>query len=429
MAQPGDTIHLAPLAAAYRETPVFHNAHGEPGRPITLDAHGATVTGAEPLNPNDCREVSPGLYRADRLIPDKLVTAEDAVSRRWFFLYDGRINRMNRTLKGKSAPYKKPDDLTPGEWTYVRAENAHYLKIDPKKKLADYRIAYPARGAGVQVSGDCSHLVIRNLVATHVYNDGYNIHGKTRDVRFENIQSIECGDDGFSAHDDCDTDVDGFISIGNATAIANVGLCSTNSNRVYADGNVGTDLLFMGSGVHTLSNSRIRCAASYSLTLSGPDEPDKVCTLKLENVLLERAGDTSPLTVHRSGALVADHATILGLNLRATGKSVTLRNSAVGGQPSPEWSISAQTRWTAEHNLYDMRLLQIGITSYDKAVFSTYQQMTRQDAESRWAAFRYPPGGRGLPAWPLPAAGCDAAKLALPPIKGRVAPHSQTGHH
>ena len=414
MAQPGDTVHLAPLAAPYRETPVFHNARGAPGRPITLDAHGATVTGAEPLNPDDCREVSPGLYRNDKLIPAKLVTPEDAVSRRWFFLYDGRINRMGRTLKGKSAPYKKPAELTPGEWTYERSENAYYLKIDPAKKLADYRIEYPARGAGVQVSGDCAHLVIRNLVTTHVYNDGYNIHGKTRDVRFESIQSIECGDDGFSAHDECDTDVDGFISIGNATAIANVGLCSTNSNRVFAEGNVGTDLLFMGSGVHTLTNSHIRCSASYSLTQSAP-AAEASCTLKLENVLLERAGETGPLTINHNGVLVADHVTVLGLNLRALGKSVTLRHSAIGGQPAPQWSLSPGTLWTADHNLYDLHLLQIGNTSYDRPVFSTYQQMTKQDTEGRWAAFQYPPGARGGPAWPLPGAGCDPGSIATLP--------------
>jgi hypothetical protein len=415
MAQPGDTVHLAPLAAPYREVAVFHNAHGEPGRPITFDAHGATITGAEPLNPDDCRQVSPGLYRTDRLIPAKLVTPEDAVSRRWFFLYDGRMNHMGRSAKGRNAPYKKPSELAVGEWTYQRDENAFYLKIDPKKKLADYRIEYPARGAGVQVSGDCAHLVIRNLVATHAYNDGFNIHGKTRDVRYENIQSIECGDDGFSAHDDCDSLIDGFISIGNSTAIANAGRCSTTNNRVFADKNLGTDLLFFGSGVHTLSNSHIRCTGAYSLRLYGADAYDNVCTLKLKNVLLERAGETSPLKVDHNGALEADHVTLLGLGLQAAGKSVTLHNCAVGGQPLPEWSLSAATLWTADHNLYDLKLLQIGNTSYDQPIFHTYQQMTRQDANSRWASFHYPPGAANQPAWAIPGAGCDLAKLPKSP--------------
>ncbi|HEY5313744.1 MAG TPA: hypothetical protein VIK18_14550 [Pirellulales bacterium] len=417
MALAGDTVHLAPLATAYREVAVFHNAHGEPGRPIIFDAHGATITGAEPLNPDDCREISPGLYRTDRLIPAKLVTPEDAVSRRWFFLYAGRINRMGRTLKGKNAPYKKPAELAIGEWTYQRDENAFYLKIDPQKTLADYRIQYPARGAGVQVSGDCAHLVIRNLVAMHVYNDGFNIHGKTRDVRYENIQSIECGDDGFSAHDDCDSVIDGFISIGNSTAIANAGRCSTTNNRVFADKNVGTDLLFLGSGVHTLTNSHIRCAGAYSLRLYGADAYDNVCTLKLENVLLERAGETSPLRIDHNGALEADHVTLLGLSLQAAGKSVTLRHSAVGGQPPPEWTLSAATLWTADHNLYDMKLLQIGNTSYDQPVFSTYQKITRQDAGSRWAKFHYPPGTADEPAWAIPGAGCDPAKLPTAHVK------------
>ena len=178
-ARPGDTIHLAPLAIPYRDIVVLHNLRGEPGRPITIDGHGATVTGAEPLDSAACKEVGPGLFRADGLIPPKLVTPEDAVSRRWFFLFDGRMNRMGRTLKGKNAPYKKPAELEPSEWTYQRDENAFYIKIDPAKTLGDYRIEWPQRGAGVQMSGDCSQLVVRNLIATHVYNDGYNIHGKS----------------------------------------------------------------------------------------------------------------------------------------------------------------------------------------------------------------------------------------------------------
>lgn len=414
-AQPGDTVHLNPQASPYREVAVFYNLHGEPGRPIIFDAHGATITGAEPLNPADCRQIAPGLYRTDKLIPAKLVTPEDAVSRRWFFLYAGKINRMGRVLKGKTAPYKKPSELAPGEWTYQRDENAFYLKIDPQKPLADYKIEYPARGAGVQIGGDCAHLVIRNLIATHVYNDGYNIHGRTRDVRYENIQSIECGDDGFSAHDECDSVIDGFVSIANGTAIANGGQCSTTTNRMFADKNLGTDLLFFGSGVHTITNSRVRCTGAYSVRLWGADAYDNICTLGLQNVLLERGGDTSPITIGHNGAFELDHVTLLGLDLQAAGKSVSVRNSALGGKPAPEWSLLAAVGWTADHNLYDLKLLKLGNTAYDRPVFNTYQQMSSQDADSLWTGFRYPRDGASNAAWPLPGAGCDGASIRLAP--------------
>ncbi|MEI9897947.1 MAG: hypothetical protein WDN28_29840 [Chthoniobacter sp.] len=70
--------------------------------------------------------------------------------------------------------------------------------------------------------------------ATHVYNDGYNIHGKCRDCVFEHIGAFECGDDGISAHDDCQYRVDGLVSIGNSTGIADtVDSITEYDSRLY----------------------------------------------------------------------------------------------------------------------------------------------------------------------------------------------------
>jgi len=45
--QPGDAIHLVPTGRIYRESIVFLNKGGEPGKPITVDGHGAWLTGAD----------------------------------------------------------------------------------------------------------------------------------------------------------------------------------------------------------------------------------------------------------------------------------------------------------------------------------------------------------------------------------------------
>lgn len=427
LARPGDTVHLFPATEPYHETAVFHNLHGEPSRPITLDAHGATITGTESLAAAECQQVAPGLYRNERLIPAKLVTAEDAVSRRWFFLFDGRVNRMGRTLKGKNAPYKKPTDLAVGEWTYQREENAHYVKIDPAKQLDDYRIEWPARGAGVQVSGDCSFLVIRNLIATHVYNDGYNIHGKTRDVRFENIQAIECGDDGFSAHDDCQTFVDGFISIGNSTGIANAGESVTSSNRVLIDGTAGTDLLYFGSGRHQLINSVVYSKADFSAKIWSDQGADMPCRLLLQNVLIVRTGTTDPLNLLHNAVVDLDHVTLIGLGMQAKKSSLALRHSIVAGwlgaampvaaTPMPEIALGDDVRWTADDNRYDLERLAIGKQAYAAATFPAYQRASGQDAASLWHKVEFIDPFTGKLVQPLDGIGVDFTRLPSRPAK------------
>ena len=212
----GDTIHLRPVV--YRDYAGFYDKHGEPGKPITLEGHGATLDGADPLDPASWKEVEPGLFRHDDLL-----RLDEAVIDRWFFLWGGQMNHMGRTPKGPSLSLKPAQELQPGEWTFVKDParkiegstqifGAFYLKLPADQKLADAKIFAPVRSAGVQFGGKNSHITIRNLTATHPYNDGFNIHGSCRDVVLENIRAIDCGDDGISAHDDCRYTVDGFVS-------------------------------------------------------------------------------------------------------------------------------------------------------------------------------------------------------------------------
>src|SRR5947207_13084859 len=77
-AQPGDTVHLAPVV--FKESAVFYNRVGEPGKPITLDGHGATLDGGDRVDPSAWTEVAPGLFRNDQL----LSRLDDAMIQRWF---------------------------------------------------------------------------------------------------------------------------------------------------------------------------------------------------------------------------------------------------------------------------------------------------------------------------------------------------------
>lgn len=321
-AQPGDTIHLRPIV--YHDYAGFYAKKGEPGRPITLDGHGATLEGSDPLDPAQWTEVSPGLFAA----PDLLPRLDDAVIMRWFFLWDGKMNHMGRTSKGTKAPFLKPEELRPGQWTFV-AEPARarpgskqvfgtfYLRLEPGRRLADARIRVPVRSAGVQLSGVNAHLVIRNLTATHPYNDGFNIHGDCRDVVFENIRAIECGDDGISAHETAEYRVDGLVSVGNSTGITDTVAAKTSYRRVFIADNLAYDLYFLNDGRYAVSNAVVLSSSEHGLRVSGGKGQHS--ELRLDNVWLRRIGPPGAAVVDREAALFARRFTLEGDKLRAIG--------------------------------------------------------------------------------------------------------------
>jgi len=347
LAQPGDTIHLQPIV--YHDYAGFYGKKREPGRPITLDGHGATLEGSDPLDLAKWKEVSPGLFANSQMLPPRYL--DDAVLVRWFFLWDGKMNLMGRTSKGKKAPFKKPEDLRPGQWTFAEDKSREkpnsrqvcgtfYVKLSPGQKLAEANIAAPMRSAGVQIATDAhgsasAHLVIRNLTATHPYNDGFNIHGNCQDLVFQNIRSIECGDDGISVHEAAECRVDGFVSIGNSTGIADCVAAHTSYNHVFIAGIHAIDLLFLHNGRYRVENAVVLSSSEHPLLLRPGD--GNHCELSLENVLIRRLGKSEPVEVQKNAVLRAGRVTLENLEVLALG-TATFDNCLVNGQARPEGS-------------------------------------------------------------------------------------------
>lgn len=332
MAVAGDTIHLEPKV--YRDYAGFYGKKGEPGKPVTLDGHGATLEGSDPIDPAKWREVSPGLFADDDLLPG----LSDTVIGRWFFLFDGKMQHMGRTSKGKQAPLKKPEELQAGEWTFVKDPSREkppskaifgtfYLKLAAGQSLAEAKVFAPMRSAGVQMSGDNAHLVIKNLTATHPYNDGFNIHGDCRDVVFENIRAIECGDDGISAHETAEYRVDGFISIGNSTGICDTVAAKTSYNRVFIADCIGYDLFFLDDGRYKLTNAVIFSKAQNPFTVTGRE--DKHCELEIDNVLFRRLVEPRTGLIAQTAVIRAKRFTMENFSFDARGE-LKLENASEG---------------------------------------------------------------------------------------------------
>ena len=369
-AQPGDTIKLSTKDGPYYESATFHNKSGSEGKPITLDGWGATLDGSDPLDPKEWSEVSPGLYKSTAF-PVRMHIGSSILGR-YFFIFNGKINRMGGVSKGKHAVMKTSADLTSGEWTYVDAEKAFYLRPVAGQDLSSIRA--PIRSSGVALSGNCEHLIIKNISVTHVWNDGFNIHQRSRDILFQNISAIECGDDGISEHEDCQIKVNGMLSRGNATGFCHVGQSQSDTQNIVIEDCPAYGIYLLDDSHHTLRNCVIRGKSTFAIRLV------RNTTLNMSNVLLE---DTGRVQIESGASLQAQNVSSWGSDWNISKSSVTLNKSAIAG-PDAKLKIDQPVLWQSDTNIWDVQSIDWNGKVYDKSTFTQYVVDAKQDANSKF---------------------------------------------
>jgi hypothetical protein len=384
LTQPGDTIHLTP--GTWYESADLTNKHGQPERSITLDGHGAILDGSELVVAADWEELGDGLFRKSKLMK----RMDDAIIGRWFFLWDGRMNRMGRTSKGPSKPLKEPEKLQDNEWTYAKAEDAFYIRLPKNQTLSDANIRYPARSSAVVQSVSGSHLVVRNITGTHVYNDGFNIHGAQRNMVFENIAAIECGDDGFSAHEDAECRITGFTSIGNSTGLCDTVSSVTHYKNVFIKDCHGYDIYFIGDSPHSMENVLVESSAARPVTIARhTDRPQNgPGTATLKNVHIRRVVPTpGEVRVSMGAKLELEGCTLLSINVMVTpGGEVNLHRTVLAGDSGPDVLLFPNTIWLGSHNFYDLGSLRVAQTGFRPKTFSDFQRLLGTEKESVWVS-------------------------------------------
>ena len=180
-----------------------------------------------------------------------------------------------------------------------------------------------------------AHLVMRNLTARHPYNDGFNIHGDCRDVVFQNIRAIECGDDGISAHETAEYRVDGLVSMGNSTGIADAVAAHTSYNHVFIADIHAYDLLFLHNGRYRVENAVVLSSAEHSLAVQAGD--GRHCELTLENVFIRRFGKPEAAQVQKNAVLRARRVTLENMDVTGRGET-TFENCLINGKARPAGS-------------------------------------------------------------------------------------------
>ena len=184
--QPGDTIRLVPSDRPIHAVLMLNKVKGTADKPITVDGAFNTLTGAARVRANEAAAVSPGLYRM------KIKDPGEAMVWRFFMLFDGKQQRMGQHSKRECAPMKKPEELKPFEWTLLNRTDL-YFRLPDGQTPETVRVEIPRIYNGVGVAGESEHIIVRNLIVKHVWNDGYNIHHASKNIAFENVAAIGRG--------------------------------------------------------------------------------------------------------------------------------------------------------------------------------------------------------------------------------------------
>jgi hypothetical protein len=166
---------------------------------------------------------------------------------------DREAEKLHPDRRGKL--YVAAEKLAPGQMGYT-ADGSSYFRWPKGKSPGENRVILPPAGLTSCVTVACSHIIVRNITARHAGNDGFNIHGKWIGIRLENVKAFSCCDEGISAHDDVEMDVENAEVAFNgsvAGGVADVNRCNTTYKNCTLHDNVGAAFHFTGKS-HRVSD-------------------------------------------------------------------------------------------------------------------------------------------------------------------------------
>lgn len=362
--KPGDTLLLTKLAQPYRES-IPLNVHGRPDAPIIIDGGGATISGADPA-PREGWQDNAGVF-----------TIAQPTEVKFLFGPDCRYEMA-----------AAPDKLQPEQWVWK--EGKLYFRPAAAKTPADYDLQMSVRISGILTNG-AGQIIVRNLTAMHFYNDGFNIHGGSAPLWFENIRGLWNGDEGFSCHENVEAYVRGAeFSHNYWHGIADVGIARTHYQNIVCRDNRAKGIYLLGS-MHSISDSEVS-GSPQQIVLSPSDQrgypqwdlmPLRTSLTSLRNVVVRsRPGETG-IVVTAGASAVIEHCVVLGgktcLQVDDGGAAYVLNSIIANGEAA---EVTAAGTYAAESNLYFPGRLVIKGTTYGPEQFAQYVAATGNDQKS-----------------------------------------------
>ncbi len=240
----GGEIHLQPDDGFYTESLNVAKG-GQPDKPLIIDGHGAVINLGIDVTKGPWTDTGAG-YRLER--PVTVQTRINLVTVGW--------------VNGLPVFSDDPTGHRPQAWHGGSAHfdaQGHLILVFPRGLTPANSVVVLNGGSNGFMSCAVSapggaYIQIRNLTAAFSANDGFNFHGKGHDVLLDNVKGLFSGDQGTSAHEAYQVNVQNsefaFNGSGDA-AIEDVKDAVTTYKNVRAHQNRNMAFLFM-QGHHVL---------------------------------------------------------------------------------------------------------------------------------------------------------------------------------
>ncbi|MGI5818302.1 MAG: right-handed parallel beta-helix repeat-containing protein [Armatimonadota bacterium] len=363
---PGDTLRIVPMAEPYRESLVLAR-HGLRGAPIIIEGGGATLTGADPAPVEGWSEAD-GIWRVPLAAHDRMKVFGDE---RHYFRGAG------------------PDDLEPEQWQW--ADGVFYFRPAEGKTPEEYDLRLAVHRASGVITTGAGMIIVRDLTCINFWNDGFNLHGGTGPIWFENIIGNWNGDEGFSAHENTEAYVHGGeFSHNYWHGINDIIFTRTHFVDVVCRGNRSKGVRFNG-GIHSLTDCEVSGSpiniellrASRSSFPRADQHPLDRSLTNLRNVTVRSAEDEIGVFVGPNSEAVIEHCLLDGgapvIDVQPGGKAFVANSVLIG---SAERAIVSAGEYVADHNLYHAGGFVIDGTEYAPDAFDRYAAATGNDANS-----------------------------------------------
>jgi hypothetical protein len=246
-------IEVAATGVPYPGGNTLWKRGGTPEKPLIINGNGAFISGLKVVSPDKWKKVDDKIFvtaftpKSNWFIGDMSIPHWLDSPQIWW--REGKPGKNLKTM----AELKK----TPGGFFWDKRSRKLYFHLPSGARMETEKISVPAYGTAICINTD--FVVVKDFWASFSYNDGFDGHGRGKNIIFENcIGTDNCGQ-GFSIHDTNTVLYINCLAARNASS----GCCDVNNSLVtyrdcvFVDNTFESGVYGQGFSSHILENCLI----------------------------------------------------------------------------------------------------------------------------------------------------------------------------